>query len=803
MSSGAPSLRITSTDPAQVQSATDQDAFGRILNAVEYPATGGPWTTAYEYDLLNNLTKVTQASQQRNFKYDSLSRLREAENPETGKISFVYDDNGNVKEKKDGRSTSLNALIIDYDKLNRILKKSYPSTSAVSPDVHFTYDSDQRQPGDTNPNYPIGQLVRVRVGSPSTETNQTTFHRFDSLGRVEQATQRVDSKQYLTTYSYDFANQLRTLGYPKGWSLTYDYNPLGQLTTVSKGATVYASQMQYHPHGAPKQMTLGNGLISKWDFNTRLQLTKTQLGTTASANSVAEFGLIYDGTTCNGGANWVNNGNVVKQDIVVGGVTFTQTYGYDKLNRLSCVKEGSLSTPTWKQEFQYDSYGNRWIPPGGNTLPYTESITATVAADFDTNTNRLITQPTGGLANYDGTGNLKRLAGGAGASGPGTHDLSYDGENRIYESNRFGAITSYVYDGFGRRVKRSGSVPAYFAYDVSGNLLMEDSADVESTGVSYVTQDHLGSTRVVTDKDGIVVRRYDYAPFGEDLKLAGGRTIAQKYSGSDAELKDKVRFTGKERDAETGLDYFGARYMSAAQGRFTSPDAPFADQFTGDPQSWNLYGYVRNNPLKYTDPNGRLCIFGKIGNTCGKSEAVTSNVSFPEEPITNPSFYALASGINSAAPAVEIIGTATLVPVLAILQLETGLPLIELAISEGLGGENPKGQTSQQGTSNLFVPEGYWEKKQAPTQTTPGTSQLTDLKPSGRSSGEIYERTTHYDQYGRSTGQTHMTSHGEPQVHPNPHHHLRDPKTGSAVPPKIRPGLHPSFKSLVNRLGRK
>jgi RHS repeat-associated protein len=65
-----------------------------------------------------------------------------------------------------------------------------------------------------------------------------------------------------------------------------------------------------------------------------------------------------------------------------------------------------------------------------------------------------------------------------------------------------------------------------------------------------------------------------------------------------------VEFTGKERDAETGLDYFGARYMSSAQGRFTSPDKPFADQHPEDPQSWNLYGYVRNNPLKFIDVQG-------------------------------------------------------------------------------------------------------------------------------------------------------------------------------------------------------
>jgi len=89
------------------------------------------------------------------------------------------------------------------------------------------------------------------------------------------------------------------------------------------------------------------------------------------------------------------------------------------------------------------------------------------------------------------------------------------------------------------------------------------------------------------------------------------------------------QFTGKERDQETGLDYFGARYYSAAQGRWSSPDEfkggfddldgkpafspgplPYAD--ISDPQTLNKYIYVRNNPLRYTDPNGHcfwdLCV---------------------------------------------------------------------------------------------------------------------------------------------------------------------------------------------------
>lgn len=68
--------------------------------------------------------------------------------------------------------------------------------------------------------------------------------------------------------------------------------------------------------------------------------------------------------------------------------------------------------------------------------------------------------------------------------------------------------------------------------------------------------------------------------------------------------KTSMKFTGKERDAETGLDYFGARYMSSAQGRFTSPDPLLSSGRPDDPQSWNRYGYVGNNPLRYTDPFG-------------------------------------------------------------------------------------------------------------------------------------------------------------------------------------------------------
>lgn len=135
--------------------------------------------------------------------------------------------------------------------------------------------------------------------------------------------------------------------------------------------------------------------------------------------------------------------------------------------------------------------------------------------------------------------------------------------------------------------------------------------EIQAFGVSaggeklqWLVPDHLGTPRIVLDQTGSLagVKRHDYLPFGEELFAGtGGRALEHGYAADGV----RQQFTSKERDTETGLDYFLARYYSNTQGRFTSPDAPFADQQPGDPQSWNLYTYARNNPLRYTDPDGR------------------------------------------------------------------------------------------------------------------------------------------------------------------------------------------------------
>lgn len=97
--------------------------------------------------------------------------------------------------------------------------------------------------------------------------------------------------------------------------------------------------------------------------------------------------------------------------------------------------------------------------------------------------------------------------------------------------------------------------------------------------------------------------RHDYKPFGEELSAGtGGRTSAMGY-GSTSE-NNRKHFTGYERDTETGLDFAQARYYASWQGRFTSIDPLSSSAKLSDPQSFNRYSYVGNNPTAFSDPSG-------------------------------------------------------------------------------------------------------------------------------------------------------------------------------------------------------
>jgi RHS repeat-associated protein len=117
--------------------------------------------------------------------------------------------------------------------------------------------------------------------------------------------------------------------------------------------------------------------------------------------------------------------------------------------------------------------------------------------------------------------------------------------------------------------------------------------------------DHLGTPRMLADRTGSLagIKRHDYMSFGEEIPSGvGPRSAANGYAAND---NVRQGFTQKERDDETGLDYFGARYYANSNGRFTGADPWMGSAHTSSPQTWNRYTYTLNNPLRYVDQDGR------------------------------------------------------------------------------------------------------------------------------------------------------------------------------------------------------
>lgn len=285
-------------------------------------------------------------------------------------------------------------------------------------------------------------------------------------------------------------------------------------------------------------------------------------------------------------------------------------------------------TQSWVENYIYDQYGNLKI---GATAP-----------GIDPATNR-INEP--GYA-YDSAGNMT-LDGNTG------NRLYYDGENRLWKVETGGGtlVAQYVYDGEGRRVRKqvfgTGAYIMRFVYGLSGALIAEYTtstapgspskeyfygpsgllATSESGTMNFVTPDHLGSPRAITSAAATLLGRHDYRPFGDELTVGGPRSSLNGYASTDSA---RQHFTSKERDTETGLDFFQARYYGGSEGRFNSCDPLNSSGQAASPQTWNRYSYVYNNPLAYVDPSGMLAdyynqdgkLIGTDGNKDGKAYVV-------------------------------------------------------------------------------------------------------------------------------------------------------------------------------------
>ncbi|WP_263408413.1 RHS repeat-associated core domain-containing protein [Terriglobus tenax] len=381
----------------------------------------------------------------------------------------------------------------------------------------------------------------------------------------------------------------------------------------------------------------------------------------------------YSITDSSNNSGYAANGNVVAyNDAVMGQWNF----GYDSLNRLTSGNAQTGPVPSQVGQYfcwSYDSFGNRlsqsssaqfFSTANGSTCQATGALLSNILTTPGDD-NRLTSTNTPGFTfspDYDAAGNVKN---------DGHNSYLYDAEGRVCAvAPSFGGMLQYIYDAEGRRVAK-GTITSW-SCDLGSNGFIQTAAYIDGPGGEQMTEmdvaaggsmtwkhtnvfaagkliatyqndnggtspaagnlhfalnDWLGTKRVQTTYDGTVenpngANAWVSLPFG-DMPSTGVQPNG--YAAPDA---TEQHFTGKERDTESGLDYFGARYYGSNMGRWMSPDwaekpeaVPYSD--LADPQSLNLYGYVRNNPLSHADADGHC---DQNGQNCSLWDHVAGTV---------------------------------------------------------------------------------------------------------------------------------------------------------------------------------
>ncbi len=620
---------VLNVDEAGKLKETWTDGFGRVIE-VDEPNSAGTLNsnTCYEYYPSNNLQEVTHTTssgpQDRTYTYDQLSRLVNTYSPETGSIGYVYTNStghpcsGNPAapcSRTDARSI---VTTYTYDALDRLVTISY--SDGVTPQLTFCHDGANAGCGESNTTTnSIGRLTAMKDGSGETAWS------YDTDGRILTEQRTIGTVTKTISYSYNGDGSLSSIIYPSGRKVNYVVGNAERAQSATDAAgTQYAVTASYAAAGPLSNVIYGKvtsgfaGFTATQGFDKRWDLTS--ILATSSAGTAVNLGYCFyafaSGACPATGSN--NNGTVgvITNNKDTGR---TETFGYDPLNRiLSATTQATSGADCWGQNFTVDALANLY------TIQPTQCTVGGLSATVTGITNQLgfnaPPQPT-----YDLSGNMTY---------DGNYHYTFDAENHITATSA-GSIT-YVYDGNGMRVEKSGTTLYWRAItgdvlaetDTSGNTKNEyvyfagrriawwDGATPQQN-LYYLYPDALGSTRIIAEANGTVCYDSEYTPYGQEINHTS--TCPSTYN---------YRFTGYELDAETGLNYAVARYYSSRLGRFVSPD-PIGGSIL-NPQSLNRYAYVANDPADLTDPLGLYCA---VGLPCPHS------TNDPSDPWIGDTFY--------------------------------------------------------------------------------------------------------------------------------------------------------------------
>ncbi len=567
---------IAETDPLGLTTSSSYDANGNLLSRTDrngntssftYNAVGELLTetdalgntSSYSYDAVGNLQSIRDANgSTTSYSYDPLDRLLQEVYADATSRSYTYDPAGNTLSRTDNNGA---VTAYSYDANNRLILRDYPGAN----DDAIAYD-------------PGGRLI-----SAANTLFNLTFA-YDAADRL--SSEAVNG--ITTSYGYNVAAGTNSISYPGGLTLQHDLDARGRIQTIRSGAIVAA----LYSYDAGDRVTSRsyplNGTSTSYSYNANNWITSIVDNPGAFVN----LGYTND-----------HEGNRLTEE-KLHRPTNSLKFVYDAIYQLDRYQEGTLTGGVIApilvdMNYQYDAVHNR-----------TSTLRNGALTNYTSNNLNQYTQVAGiSTVNplYDANGNLVF---------DGVNSYGYDFENRLTLVNG-GATAQYFYDPLGRRVqKNAGGATNFYLYAgesvieeydgggiqqalyVYGNFEDETLIRLSGGNTYFYHHNALGSVVALTDGAGAVAERYGYTAFG-DVSFFDGA-----YNPLPASVTgNPYLFSGRRLDSESGLFYYRARSYDPLWGRFLQRDP------AGYVDALNLYAYVRNNPVNFTDPYGRIGVF--------------------------------------------------------------------------------------------------------------------------------------------------------------------------------------------------
>jgi RHS repeat-associated protein len=589
------------------QVITQIDGLGRATAACEVGTTeinnnpgacgldinASGFLTNYSYSALGDVVQVAQSGlANRTYSYDAVSRLTSESNPESGSVSYTYDTGtaGDLYQRVRNSVTTT----YSHDALHRVTAISY--NDGITPPSQFGYDQSLITMG-TQQFSIYNSKNRLSWTCTLTSTGyciSMTAYSYDTMGRTTQDWQCPAncSSNYEFVYTYNYiGNVLTQTNGVSNYANTY--NAIGELTNVnasylsSTQSGTLATGFTYNAFGEVTYDVLGNNLNETFGYD------QTGRPTSYSLSS----GAYQYGTNSSYPVNWAGNYLISSGDNVNG----DWTYGYDSFGRLSaanCTGNAYCAAANGGSvdyTYAYDRYGNRWHQNVTSGTGITQLLTF--------NSNNQVASNT-----YDALGNTLN---------DGSYTYTYDAENRPITVS---GGTSYAYDAIGRRVYRQISAGTrVYTFDLQGNVINRVISGaysntniviagrhwgyIPSTATQFLHSDWLGSARAYTDLNGNTQATCQALPFG-DARSCTVNSDDDYYAGPLWWNGDDSSYLSQ------------TRHYDPSQAHWATTDpAGLAAVNIVDPQSWNRYVYVSNNPVGNVDPLGLIRMCGGGGDS--------------------------------------------------------------------------------------------------------------------------------------------------------------------------------------------